>query len=65
YVSNMHGFAQYSITAAVTLLVSAAVSGSLLMSRSPRAQGLALSIIGSFVVAIVGASVYGFWIIGW
>ncbi len=60
-----HGFGQYAIGAAVTLLLSAATSGALFARGSFRAQGFAISIVGSFVVALVGATVYGFWIIGW
>lgn len=60
-----HGFGQYAIGAAVTFLPLAAISGVLFTRRSFRAQGMAISIVGSFVVALVGATVYGFWIIGW
>jgi hypothetical protein len=65
YLSNVHGFAQYVSGAAATLLLSAAVSILLFRSGSPRAQGLAISIVGSFVVAAIGGVVYGFWIVGW
>ena len=65
YSLNMHGLAQYATGAAFTLLLSAAVSLALFMRGSFRAQGVAVSIVGSFVVAVIGAAVYGFWIVGW
>lgn len=60
-----HGFGQYAIGAAATLLLSAAISGVLFTRASFRAQGIAISIVGSFAVSLVGATVYGFWIVGW
>jgi hypothetical protein len=64
-VSNLHGFAQYATGMVATLLLSAAVSAPLFMSRSPRAQGVAISIAGSFAISVIGGVLYGFWIIGW
>lgn len=63
--SNVHGPVQYALGAVATLLLSAVFSTVLFRRGSPRAQGIAVSICGSFVVAIVGATVYGLWIIGW
>jgi hypothetical protein len=65
YLSNVHGFGQFAFGAGATLLLSAAVSAALLTRESVRAQGVGISIVGSSVVAVVGATVYGFWIIGW
>ena len=64
-LSNVHGFAQYLSGGAATLLISAVVSIVLFISGSPRAQGVAISIVGSFLVAAIGGIVYGFWIVGW
>jgi hypothetical protein len=65
YISNLHGFAQYASGTVTTLLLSAAVSAPLFMSNSPRAQGVAISIVGSLVVSVIGGVLYGFWIIAW
>lgn len=65
YSSNVYGFVQYAIGAAATLLLSTAVCIALFMRGSSRARGIAVSIVGSFVVAVIGATAYGFWIIGW
>jgi hypothetical protein len=65
YVSNLHGFAQYTSGMVATLLLSAAVSAPLFMSASPRARGVAISIVGSFVVSVVGGVLSGFWIVAW
>src|SRR3981189_308117 len=59
-VSNLHGFAQYATGMVATLLLSAAVSAPLFMSRSPRAQGVAISIAGSFAISVIGGVLYGF-----
>jgi uncharacterized membrane protein len=64
-VSNLHGFAQYASGTAATLLLSAALSAPLFLSNSPRAQGVAISIVGSLAVSVVGGVLYGFWIIAW
>ena len=65
YMTSVHGFAQYLVGATATALLMAAVGASLLVSTSPRARGVAISIFGSLAVALVGGLVYGFWIIGW
>ncbi|MBJ7339338.1 hypothetical protein [Mycolicibacterium sp.] len=65
YAWSPHGFGQYAIGATTTLLLSVAISGVLYTRGSFRAQGMAISIVGSFVVAVVGATAYGFWIVGW
>jgi hypothetical protein len=64
-VSNLHGFAQYAAGLAGTLLLSAAVSAPLYMSGSPRAQGVAISIVGSFAISLIGGVLYGVWIVAW
>jgi hypothetical protein len=63
YISNLHGFAQYASGTATTLILSAAVSVPLFLSNSPRAQGVAISIIGSLAVTVVGGVLFGFWIL--
>ncbi len=47
--------------AAVAVLVSVAVGGWLLTSRSLRVLGVAVSVAGSAVVVLVGTVVFGFW----
>jgi hypothetical protein len=63
--SSLHGFSQYALGAGGTLLLAGVATGALLMRGSARAKGFAISIIGSFVVALIGATAYGFWIVGW
>jgi hypothetical protein len=65
YVPNVHGFAQYLSGAAATLVLVGAVGGSLFVSTSLRARGIAISIFGSLAVTLVGGLLYGFWVIGW
>ncbi|MFC7673297.1 hypothetical protein ACFQWH_09465 [Mycolicibacterium sp. GCM10028919] len=64
-LTDTHGLLQFAIGTAVTLLLMAAVVGALFTSQSPRARGVAVSIVGSFVVTLVGGLCYGLWIIGW
>ncbi len=45
---------------AITTLVSLAISGVLLASRSSRRRGLALSVAGSAAVVLIGAVIYAF-----
>ena len=63
--SNLHGVGQFVLGAGATVLLSAATSAALFTRRTPAAQGIAISIVGSSLLALVGAVVYGFWIIGW
>ena len=65
YWSNLHGVGQFAVGAGATVLLSAAVSAALFARRSPAAQGIAISVVGSCLVAAVGAVIYGSWIIGW
>ncbi|KAA0098932.1 hypothetical protein CIW49_13735 [Mycolicibacterium sp. P1-18] len=65
YWSNLHGVGQFSLGAGATVLLSAAVSAALLARRTPASQGIAISIVGSCLVAVVGAVIFGSWIIGW
>lgn len=65
YWSNLHGAGQFAFGAGATVLLSAAVSAALFARRTPAAQGIAISIVGSCLVAVVGAVIYGYWIIGW
>lgn len=63
--SNLHGFGQYALGAAGTLLLAIAVSAGLFVRGTARAQGVAISMLGSVGVTLIGAIAYGFWIIGW
>lgn len=65
YASDVHGFIQFALGASATLVLSAAISAALYKTGSLRAQGIAISIVGSAVVATIGATTYGFWIVGW
>jgi hypothetical protein len=51
--------------AAVTALVSVAISGSLIMSRSSRVHGAAMSIAGSAAIVLIGSIGFAFWILRW
>ena len=57
--------AQYAIGSVITLVLSIAIVVALLNRKSSRAHGIAISIVGSLAVALVGGTVYGFWVIGW
>ena len=63
--SNLHGIRQYALGAVGTLALTVIVSCALFVRESARARGVAISIAGSFVVALIGAIVYGFSIIRW
>lgn len=62
---NVHGFSQFLLGMAITVVLSVATIAALLAQRTWRAKGVAMSIVGSLVLCIVGATAYGFWIIGW
>ncbi len=51
--------------ATATVLTSALVGGLLFRSRSPRVQGIALSIAGSAAVALIGVITFALWVIRW
>lgn len=65
YWSTLHGIGQLALGAGATVLLSAAVSAALYARRTPAAQGIAISVAGSCLVAVVGACIYGSWIIEW
>lgn len=46
-------------------LMCAVTAIALARSATPRAQGVAVSIAGGYAVVLVGALLYGFWILGW
>lgn len=53
-------------TSAVGVFVLCAVAMFVLIrSTSPRARGMALSVAGSYVVVLVGATLYGIWMLQW
>ncbi|MGV0738070.1 hypothetical protein ABQF35_15110 [Mycobacterium syngnathidarum] len=62
---GLHGSALFLTIAVIIMLAALLASGSLLISQSSRAHGLALSVTGSSAVVLLGGMVYGFWIIGW
>jgi len=63
--SNLHGVGQFTLGAGATAMSATAVSVALFARRTPAAQGIAIGIVGSSLLVLVGAVVYGFWIIGW
>jgi|SRR5690606_33376388 len=65
WFNGVHGFGVFLVGVAITMIVSAAVAGFLLTSRSVRAHGVAVSIVGSLAVVLIGGIVYGFWILQW
>jgi hypothetical protein len=68
YVTNSSysgGPAWFLAIAAVTTLVSVPISGLLLRSRSSRVRGMALSVMGSAAIVLIGAIAYAFCVIRW
>lgn len=65
HLSDTHEFRLFLIGTAVTIFLTAVTAILLLTSKSSRAHGLAVSVVGSSAVVIVGAVVYGFWIMQW
>jgi hypothetical protein len=55
----------FLMSAAAVLLVCAVMTTLLARSTSSRARGIALSVVGSYAVVLVGALVYGFWVLRW
>ncbi|BCI51607.1 hypothetical protein NIIDNTM18_08850 [Mycolicibacterium litorale] len=55
----------FAVSAVVVFLLCTVLSAVLIRSTSPRAYGVALSVAGSFAVALTGGLVYGFWILAW
>ncbi|MGE0219523.1 hypothetical protein [Mycolicibacterium sp.] len=55
----------FLVSAAAVFLVCAVAVVALVRSASPRADGIALGVIGSYAVVFVGGFVYGFWILKW
>lgn len=50
-------------SAGIVLLLCAGTAFILMRSTSSRAQGMALSVAGSYMVVLVGAVLYGIWIL--
>jgi hypothetical protein len=48
---------------AISIVVSLTVGATLLTRQSPRIRGVALSILGSSAVVLVGGTIFGFWMI--
>lgn len=61
----LHGFASFLAGAATTFLLCLVATVLLFSSSSSRARGIGISILGSFVIVLIGGIVYGFWIIQW
>lgn len=59
------GLLSFFAAAGVVALLCVVTVMRLITLASPRAQGVALSIAGSLAIVLVGASVYGFWILQW
>ena len=59
------GFGLFLVSAAALLPLCVVSSGLLIRSASSRAHGLAVSIVGSYAVVLVGGTAYGVWISGW
>jgi hypothetical protein len=60
-----HGGLLFLFGAAAVLIPSGLAAIALRRSASPRANGLALSIAGSYSVVLVGGLLYGVWIGQW
>lgn len=59
------GLALFLISMTITALIAAVAICFLLRSPSPRAHGLAISIMGTSVIVFLGGLLYGFWILRW
>ena len=55
----------FLLGAAVVLIVCAVITAILARSTSSRARGVAMSVVGSYAVVLVGGLVYGFGILQW
>ena len=55
----------FAVSAIGVLVLCAAATFILMRSTSPRARGVAVSVAGSYVVVLVGAAVYGIWMLPW
>ncbi|MGV9800506.1 hypothetical protein ACWDTP_20910 [Mycobacterium sp. NPDC003449] len=47
----------------ISMVVSLTVGATLLTRQSPRMRGVALSILGSSAVVLVGGIIFGFWML--
>lgn len=52
-----------AIAAVATSAICLVVTSLLIRSASPRAHGVALSVVGSYAITLVGAVVYSLWIL--
>lgn len=55
--------ALFALSAVATFAICLVLTSLLIRSGSPRAHGVALSIVGSYAVILVGAVVYSVWIL--
>ncbi|MGV0852569.1 hypothetical protein [Mycolicibacterium phlei] len=62
---GVNGSLLFAFAAAVTLLLTAVLSGLLIRSPSERYRGIALGIMGSYAIVLVGGTLYGLWVIQW
>ena len=55
----------FAASAVGVFVLCAVATFVLIRSTSSRARGMALSVAGSYVVVLVGATVYGIWMLQW
>lgn len=55
----------FAASAAGVFVLCAVATFVLIRSTSSRARGMALSVAGSYVVVLVGATLYGIWMLPW
>ena len=55
----------FAASAAGVFVLCAVATFVLIRSTSSRARGMALSVAGSYVVVLVGATLYGIWMLQW
>ena len=55
----------FATSAAGVFVLCAVATFVLIRSTSSRARGMALSVAGSYVVVLGGATVYGIWMLQW
>ncbi|MCK5755595.1 MAG: hypothetical protein KAH46_23105 [Mycobacterium sp.] len=55
----------FAASAAGVFVLCAVATFVLIRSTSSRARGMALSVAGSYVVVLAGATIYGIWMLQW
>ena len=64
-IPGTSGVILFLASAAVVFVLCALATFALVRSESSRARGIALSVVGSYAVVVVGGVVYGFWVLRW